>query len=576
MIKKIFVTAAVAFSMAVFAQQTTHTVGKGDNPYNIAKKYGMTLEELLRLNPSAKTGKLNIGDKLTVKGKAAAKSNAKPVATPAASATTSSQLGYIILKPKQTLYSITKQYRISESEVRRLNPNLAMKIGERVSLPQNLISKYADSDAKNETYTTVSEPAPVRDTPVTKTQTAPAPTYTSTGVSQDDYITYTVQDGDTTFGIVNKFGISLDELIRLNPYLSSGLKPGMVLKVKKADKTFVKKNDDALNVVLMLPFGYNSGDSKYRSMSLDFLSGAKLAIERNAAKGQKLNVRVVDAGNEQTFKNSLTQINKDNTDLIIGPLFKSSVIEVLDYVGDNKIPVVAPFANSSDLYKYNNLIIVETNEQTYADRIVKEVKDVYSNQKIYIVADSDRKNANYLKAGLEKAVNNPNIIIVNSPQDIQPDNNMMTGQTAPVIAVLASNDENVGNAFSSRMIEMSRETQGIRAFSMYYVSSFERKVDELSQANLVYLMDRKINTEGQFEKEIMADFREKYCKSPGKYAVIGFDVVNDMLSRENNRGEIFRQIDKSQTQLATKFEFVRAERNGAYINTGYRVVRLVP
>ncbi len=571
MIKRIFVTAALMLSMSIFAQQTTHTVVKGDNPYNIAKRYGMTLEELLRANPAARDGKLNIGDKLAVKGKSAA----KPAKT-TVPATNSSQLGYIIIKPKQTLYSITKQYRISEAEVRNLNPDLAMKIGERVALPQNLIAKYADSDAKNETYTAVSEPAPVQSTPVTNTPSQSTPTYTTTGVSQDDYITYTVQDGDTTFGIVNKFGISLDELIRLNPSLSSGLKPGMVLKVKKAEKGFVKKNNDGLNVVLMLPFGYDSDDSRYRSMSLDFLAGAKLAIERNAKKGQRMNVKVVDAGNEQTFKNSLTQINKDNTDLIIGPLFKSSVLEVLDYVKDNKIPVVAPFANSADLYGYSNLIIVETNEKVFADRIISEVKSAYSNQKIYIVADTDRNNANYLKSGLEKTLNNANIMIVSSPQDIQPDTNMMTGQTAPVIAILASNDETIGNAFSSRMIEMSRETAGIKAFSMFYSSSFEKKMDELSQVNLVYLMDRKINTEGDFEKEILDDYKDKYCKTPGKYAVIGFDVVNDMLSRENSRGEIFRQMDKSQTQLATKFEFVRAERNGAYVNTGYRVVRLIP
>ena len=167
----------------------------------------------------------------------------------------------------------------------------------------------------------------------------------------------------------------------------------MVLKIKKLDAGYVKKSGDALNVVLMLPFGFDTGDSKYRTLSLDFLSGAKLAIERNVEKGQKLDIKVIDAGNEASFKNSLTQINADNTDLIIGPFFKSSVLQVLDYVKSTKIPVVAPFANSEDLYQFNNLILVETNEMVYADRIVKEAKDVYSDQKIYIVADEDQTKA---------------------------------------------------------------------------------------------------------------------------------------------------------------------------------------
>ncbi len=109
----------------------------------------------------------------------------------------------------------------------------------------------------------------------------------------------------------------------------------------------------------------------------------------------------------------------------------------------------------------------------------------------------------------------------------------------------------------------------MKAFSLYSVPSFEKKVDELSQASLVYLMDRKINTDGSFEKEILAAYKAKYCKTPGKYAVIGFDVMNDMLARENKKGEIFKQMNKVQTQLATKFEFVKSKANGAYVNTGF-------
>ena len=49
-----------------------------------------------------------------------------------------------------------------------------------------------------------------------------------------------------------------------------------------------------------------------------------------------------------------------------------------------------------------------------------------------------------------------------------------------------------------------------------------------------------------------------------------------MLTRENKKGEIFKQMNKVQTQLATKFEFERVKANGAYINKGFRVIRLVP
>jgi LysM repeat protein/BarA-like signal transduction histidine kinase len=556
--------------------QKTHTVVKGDNPYNISKKYGITIDELLKLNPKVKDGKLAIGDVLNVKTGNAA------VTKVTSTSSSASKTGKIYLQPKQTIYGITKQYRISEADLRKLNPELDshMKIGDEITLPLDSIKKYGG----NQTAVVTAKPA---EAPVEAVQPNNAKTKIDSGndnstttshssSGQDEYATYTVEQGDTVFSIVNKFGVTIDELIALNPDLSRGLKTGMVLKIKKLDAAYTKKSGDALSVVLMLPFGYSTNETQYRSMAMDFLTGAKLAIERNAASGQKLDIKIVDSGNEASFKNSLTQINPNNTDLIVGPFFKSNVIDLLDFTKTQKIPVVAPFANSPELYNYSNLIIVETNDQTYSDKIVEEVKTVYSDQKIYIVADSKKENANYIKANLEKAVKNANVSIVNSAADIQLDQNMMTGQSAPVIAILASDNDNVGEAFSSRMIALSKEVQGMKAFSLYSVPSFEKKVDELSQASLVYLMDRKINTDGSFEKEILAAYKAKYCKTPGKYAVIGFDVMNDMLTRENKKGEIFKQMNKVQTQLATKFEFVKSKSNGAYVNTGFRVIRLVP
>lgn len=624
MIKKILYLSAIVLSLGAAAQKT-HVVVKGDNPYNISKKYGITLDQLYKLNPQAK-GTLALGDVLKIDN------SVTKTAVKAVGATVKNS-GRIVLQPKQTIYGITKQYHISESELRQLNPNLDanMKIGDEVSLPSNLISKYADDKAMVKTVTdVVPETSAPKDTgknlytveakdnyyrisrkfkltqqelfalnpgleqkglqpgetinvtPVTQKETTYTPEPKTENIQtevfnksvEEDFVTYTVQNGDTVFGILNKFGIDLDELLSLNPQLSQGLKSGMVLKIKKLEAGYEKKSGDELNVVFMLPFGFDTNDSKYRAMSLDFLTGAKLAVERNVKSGQKLNIKVIDAGNEKSFKNSLTQINPDNTDLIIGPFFKSSIMDVLDFVKQKNIPVVAPFANSDDLNNYSNLIIIETDNDVYADRIVKEVNDVFSDQKIYIVSGADQTFANYIKTGLDKKLKSPNVVIVNSSADIAVDNNMMTGQSAPVIAILASDTENEGSKFASRMVEISKEAAGTKAFSMFYNSAFEKYADDLSQASLVYLMDRKIDTDGSFEKEILADYKLKYCKTPSKYSVIGFDITNDMLSRENRKGEIFKQISKVQTQLATKFEFVRSKPNGAYQNTGYRVVRL--
>ncbi|WP_313099837.1 LysM peptidoglycan-binding domain-containing protein [Epilithonimonas sp.] len=662
MIKKIFILSGLIGFLGLSAQKT-HTVAPKETPYGISKQYGITIDELYQLNPSKRDGGLKIGDIIVVsKGGG----SSKAVASTSASATSVAKrdkTGTITLLPKQTIYGITKQYQISEADLRKMNPELDshMKIGDKIILPLDNIQKFGGSApvaaVVQTTTTTTEKPAEVKtvtktemassdkglyvvqakdnyykisrqfnltqkqlfalnpglettglkpgeairvsdvnnisvpsegiqvqdnsnsnssSAPVTETtRSAPSKSSSNTVSSEDDYVTYTVQSGDTMFSIMNRFNVTLDQLISLNPNLADGLKAGMTLKIKKQDPMYSKNEGDVLSVVLMLPFGFDANDAKYRTMSMDFLTGAKLAAERNATNGQKLDIKVVDAGNETTFKNSLSQLKPENTDLIIGPFFKSNVLEVLRFVNDKKIPVVAPFANSEDLFDYSNLIIIETENSVYSDRIVKEVGQVYQDQKIYIVADNSKANANAIKAGLEKSLSKPNVVIVNSSSEIQLENNMMTGQSVPVIAILADDDESAGSAFASKVIALGKQTQGVKAFSMFYSPSFEKNVDDLSKASLVYLMDRKINYDGDFEKQILAAYKGKYCKTPSKYAVIGFDVMNDMLTRENKKGEIFKQIGKSQTQLATKFEFVKAKPNGAYINNGYRVVRLM-
>lgn len=626
--KRLFIFSYTFLGLLVFGQKT-HTVEPKENPYSISRKYGMTTDELYKLNPQIKDGKLNIGDVLIV-----AKSSQEPtkVASPSGTST-------IVLQPKQTIYGITKQYHITEAELRKLNPDLDnhMKIGDEVILPADSIKKYADANAfnRNPTLPVVTEVKPV-ETPVAETMKAengiyvvlPKDTYyritrtfgisqkelfdlnpgleqkglqpgdqlkiknnnssvketvtwkeetnqTNTPVAESEYQTYTVEEGDTVFRILNKFNISFAELMNLNPKLSDGLKAGMLLKVKKLEPGYEKKSGDVLSVALMLPFGLDEKDNKYKTLASDFLTGAQLAFERNTARGQKLDVKVIDSGSEASFKNAISQINKDNTDLIIGPFFKSNVLETLDYVKSHRIPVVAPFANAPELKAYSNLVIVETDQNVFADRVIKEVGAAYSDQKIFILSDKDTNYATYIKNGLINQLKNPNIQLISSAEEIQLDQNMMTGQRAPVMAILASDNDELGAAFAKKIAEIADETTGVKSFSMFYHPQFEKNIDGLSKASLVYLMDRKINNEGAFEKEVLAAYKKKFCKTPSKYAVIGFDVVNDILSRENNKAQLFKQMDKIQTQLATKFEYIKTK-EGAYVNQGYRVVRLVP
>ena len=651
--KKIFLTILGTAFAVLSGQQKKHTVVAKENPTTIAKKYGVSVDELIKQNPKIKDGKIDIGDVLIIpnKQKNTQKTEEKKEEKKSTEKKSNQKLGKIYLQPKQTIYGITRQYKISEEELRKLNPNLEshMKVGEALVLPEDKIRKYGDKAAQQEvvdtpkkdkeeekktqmlasedgayvvqpkdTYygitrkfnisqselfalnsgleqrglrsgdviivkntassknvaTTAKETSEKNTKPKEEKNTPPKEVKTKT-YSVEEYVTHEVKKGESAFGIVNKYNITYDQLAEMNGGLPNGIKQGMVLNIKKVNRQYVKADDDVFSIALILPFGFDTNDTKYRTLSADFLIGAKLAAQRGMRGGKKLIINVIDAENENSFKNNLAQINKTNTDLIIGPFFKSNVIEVLEYVKNEKIPVVAPFAHTEEMYKYNNLVIVEPGNRVYAERIVREVKNAHSKEKVFIVGEENNPEVIFLKEQLAKELSKTEIAVVSSPSGIELEQNMVTGQSLPAVVILANDNNAVGAGFAKKIIELAKQTEGIKAFSMYYHPDFEKNVDPLSKANLVYLMDRKINTDGDFEKEVLAEFKKEYCRTPSKYTIIGFDVVSDMLARES-KGEVLRNMSKVQTQLATKFEYIRNKKNGAFVNTGFRVVRLVP
>mgnify|MGYP002749859080 FL=1 len=655
--KKIFLTILGTAFAVLSGQQKKHTVVAKENPTTIAKKYGVSVDELIKQNPKIKDGKIDIGDVLIIPNKqkntqkTEEKKEEKKEDKKSTEKKSNQKLGKIYLQPKQTIYGITRQYKISEEELRRLNPNLEshMKVGEALVLPEDKIRKYGDKAAQQEvvdtpkkdreeekktqmlasedgayvvqpkdTYygitrkfnisqsdlfalnsgleqrglrsgdviivkntassknvaTTTKETSEKNTKPKEEKNTPPKEVKTKT-YSVEEYVTHEVKKGESAFGIVNKYNITYDQLAEMNGGLPNGIKQGMVLNIKKVNRQYVKADDDVFSIALILPFGFDTNDTKYRMLSADFLIGAKLAAQRGMRDGKKVSINVIDAENENSFKNNLAQINKTNTDLIIGPFFKSNVIEVLEYVKNEKIPVVAPFAHTEEMYKYNNLVIVEPGNRVYAERIVREVKNAHSKEKVFIVGEENNPEVIFLKEQLTKELSKTEIAVVSSPSGIELEQNMVTGQSLPAVVILANDNNAVGAGFAKKIIELAKQTEGIKAFSMYYHPDFEKNVDPLSKANLVYLMDRKINTDGDFEKEVLAEFKKEYCRTPSKYTIIGFDVVSDMLARES-KGEVLRNMSKVQTQLATKFEYIRNKKNGAFVNTGFRVVRLVP
>ena len=113
-----------------------------------------------------------------------------------------------------TLYSISRKYQITVSELRtanNLSENDVIKVGQKLIIPDADIGTAA---ALSQTKSSASS------TPAGKTTTV------------------TVQKGDTLYGIARKNGMSVADLMALNNLDSSAvIKVGQKLKVNAASET---------------------------------------------------------------------------------------------------------------------------------------------------------------------------------------------------------------------------------------------------------------------------------------------------------------------------------------------------
>jgi len=152
-----------------------YTVQKGDSLYSIASKYNTTVDELKKLNKLT-TNNLSIGQKLLIS------STSAPIQPPISSGTT------YTIKPGDTLYNIANKYGVTVDSIKQANDlsNNTLTIGKTLIIPTN---------------------------------------------SQPTSKTYTVQKGDTLYGIASKNSTTVENIKVLNNLISNNLSIGQKLLI---------------------------------------------------------------------------------------------------------------------------------------------------------------------------------------------------------------------------------------------------------------------------------------------------------------------------------------------------------
>ena len=187
----------------VQAGDAVHVVQSGDTLYAVAKKYGISLVDLLTLN-KLNSNMIYVGDRLVLPDNGTA-SVTPGVTTPTTTPSTGSS---VVVVSGDTLWKIATANGLTVSELKTLN-NLT---SDAIMTGQTLLLKSA---------ATV--------TPTTPTTPTVTPGTTTGNV--------TVASGDTLWKIANANGLSVAELKALNKLTSDVIVPGQTLLLKQTTTT---------------------------------------------------------------------------------------------------------------------------------------------------------------------------------------------------------------------------------------------------------------------------------------------------------------------------------------------------
>jgi len=392
-----------------------HQVKKGETAYSIARAYGITVEELTRQNPPAVYG-VNEGQSLRIPVEMVNES--KPLVNQIVvnKVHDDTKFIYHVLKPGETVYSLSKYFGVSENEIIQSNPGIditKLSVGVELAIPRR---EFMNDQQKFDT-------------------------------EASKYIYHKVLMGETLSSIAKQYGLSVRQLRKENrdlrfPQVGDFVRiPGAKIAEKQeveqikndtitpvaeeaplkiersAGFTTVKDLKGTMDVAVLLPFYLSENKSRIEidssrflkekkikvtnvaddwiyPASMDFLEmyeGILLASDTLRALGLNINLHVYDIDSDNV---EITKLIKSGIlakmNLIIGPVYSHNLAIVSEYTRSLGIPVVSPVPLKNNYALLNNptLFIASAPLEVAQKALAKEISKYYDDNIVFIHTDT--------------------------------------------------------------------------------------------------------------------------------------------------------------------------------------------
>lgn len=501
-VRSLLITLAFALFGAVFAlsaqdivvvngvKYAVHDVVKGETLYSLARRYGVTIDEINAANASLVNG-LKAGERIRIPVKAEETTTAKTTTTEQPKARLHK------VAKGETLYSLAKQNNLSVEELRAANPHVkrGLKAGQIIEIPIKM-------EQVAEQVTT--QTSPKSNAEVTP-QTEQIPTDTST------------------------------ELSSTKPMLFHTLKQG-----------------ETAEVALLLPLGTEDKPSQnYLDFYRGFLIG--LDSVRMSGHSVNLNLYNT-AHDYNRVEQILSSEALDKVDLVVGPVYEDELIPVTTALRKRHIPIVSPLANLTQtksnrvfqmspspatklnkvqtmFNKSKRVVIISTDNidaefdaevRSMLGDTTKVIEHKYIYEHPSVIEKREKEREKMREAGLE-VDNTP------SPSDMSP---LLRGEEPTVIVITANNEIEVDRilaAIASANIALTARSQRVVPFVVYGNNRWNRyrNIDRaiLFANNVTMLSTYHARRSEPIIRAFDKRFVEEFGALPSLYAYRGYDAA---------------------------------------------------
>jgi len=351
-----------------------YTVQPKEGKWRVAYKHGITVEELERLNPQIKGKNLQINQRLIVPKNKAETSPAED-----------KNYLYYEVKPLETLYSLSKRFGVSQEDLIRLNPTLAdgLKAGQIIKIPRRS-HQTPSRDIKTGRY--IFHKVRPKETVygITKRYHISIARLMHHNPELTDGLKagMVLRIPRPAFKVL--FDLYSPLFFRIKRIFSPEAASVNLLEHMDTERSY--RFAVLLPLRLQRYQTDECSGGLLHDKVVDYYAGIRAAVDSLRSLGVNVEYKVFDTeGNSASLEKILLHNDLTDFDFVLGPLYSGNIRKTLEALGPFNTPVVVP--SFKGISSYPDLVITATDSASMADHMLSYVRGVKKNGNVVIVYD---------------------------------------------------------------------------------------------------------------------------------------------------------------------------------------------